>query len=60
MTRALLVLVTFVAVFASLLCGALGIVSLAAGRLPVTLALLAACAVTAWLAFHLPQQGGRR
>jgi hypothetical protein len=60
MFKSVSTVVTITAVLISILCGALFVVSLAAGRLWLTFALAAAAAVTAWVAFSVPTGERRR
>ena len=60
MFKSLSTVATIAAVLVSIMCGVLFVMSLAAGRLWVTIALAGAAAITAWIAFNIPADLTRR
>ena len=57
MFKSVSIVLTVALALASILFGALGVLSLATGRLWLTVALAAVAAFTAWVAFNVPTDG---
>jgi hypothetical protein len=59
MFKSVSIIVAVAFALVSILCGVLGVLSLAAGQLWVTAGLTAVAALTAWVAFNVPAGSGR-